>query len=84
MDDYARFVLERAKAGIRAPSQDSDRQAAPQRSVWQEQKQGRALNVQKTADLVEPEAVLKAKQKAAQDARFAARKAAKKKRRRGY
>jgi ATP-binding cassette subfamily F protein 3 len=83
MDDYARFVLERAKAGIRAPAQDLDRQAAPQRSAWQEQKRGRALNVQ-TADLVEPEAVLKAKQKAAQDARYAARKAAKKKRRRGY
>jgi hypothetical protein len=83
MDDYARFVLERAKAGIRAPAQDLDRQAAPQRSAWQEQKRGRALNVQ-TADVVEPEAVLKAKQKAAQDARYAARKAAKKKRRRGY
>ena len=29
MDDYARFVLERAKAGVRAPSQDIERQAPP-------------------------------------------------------
>jgi ATP-binding cassette, subfamily F, member 3 len=27
MDDYARFVLDRARAGIRAPSQDTDRHA---------------------------------------------------------
>src|SRR5436190_1451643 len=29
MDDYARFVLERARAGIRAPSQHLDRSVAP-------------------------------------------------------
>jgi len=29
MDDYARFVLERAKAGVRAPAQDIERHAAP-------------------------------------------------------
>jgi len=29
MDDYARFVLERAKAGVRAPSQDLGPHAAP-------------------------------------------------------
>jgi len=29
MDDYARFVLERAKAGVRAPSQDIERHPAP-------------------------------------------------------
>ena len=34
MDDYARFVLERAKAGIRAPSQNLGHSAAPaQRSA---------------------------------------------------
>ncbi len=31
MDDYARFVLERAKAGVRAPSQDADPAAAAAR-----------------------------------------------------
>jgi len=29
MDDYARFVLDRAKAGLRAPSQDAERHPAP-------------------------------------------------------
>ena len=29
MDDYARFVLDRAKAGVRAPSQDVERHPAP-------------------------------------------------------
>src|SRR5271170_809786 len=29
MEDYARFVLERAKAGLRAPSQEVERHAAP-------------------------------------------------------
>ena len=39
MDDYARFVLERAKAGIRAPSQDSDRgNPATQQSARGKQK----------------------------------------------
>jgi ATP-binding cassette, subfamily F, member 3 len=42
MDDYARFVLDRAKAGVRAPSQDIDRHAVPmQRSARRKQKQGR-------------------------------------------
>jgi ATP-binding cassette, subfamily F, member 3 len=31
LDDYARFVLDRAKAGIRAPAQGSDRGIAPAR-----------------------------------------------------
>jgi len=51
MDDYARFVLDRVKAGTAAPSQTID---------------------------------LDAKQAAARDSQYAARKAAKKKRRRGY
>ena len=55
MDDYARFVLDRVKAGTAAPAQSP---AA--------------------------EAVLDAKQAAARDAQYAARKAAKKRRRRGY
>jgi ATP-binding cassette, subfamily F, member 3 len=29
MDDYARFVLDRAKAGLRAPSQDTERHPVP-------------------------------------------------------
>jgi ATP-binding cassette, subfamily F, member 3 len=29
MDDYARFVLDRAKAGMRAPSQDAERRPGP-------------------------------------------------------
>jgi hypothetical protein len=64
MEDYARFVLERAKAGGRAPSQNADHRAA--------------------ADLGEAETVLSGEQQASQEARFAARKAAKKRRRRGY
>ena len=52
MDDYARFVLDRAKTAIRAPARDTEHLAAPQ--------------------------------KTASDAYNAARKAAKKKRRRGY
>jgi ATP-binding cassette subfamily F protein 3 len=65
MDDYARFVLERAKLGARAPTQDSGPRAAP-------------------AYLADVQEVLSAEQKAAQDARYAARKAAKKRRRRGH
>ena len=39
MDDYARFVLDRAKAGIRAPAQGIDRAAArTQRPARQKQK----------------------------------------------
>jgi ATP-binding cassette subfamily F protein 3 len=65
MDDYARFVLERAKLGARAPAQDSGPRAAP-------------------AYLADVQEVLSAEQKSAQDARYAARKAAKKRRRRGH
>jgi ATP-binding cassette subfamily F protein 3 len=65
MDDYARFVLERAKLGARAPTQDSGLRAAP-------------------AYLADVQEVLSAEQKTAQDARYAARKAAKKRRRRGH
>ncbi len=65
MDDYARFVLERAKTAGRAPSQNAgDRPGA--------------------GDFGDTDAVLSAEQAAAQEARFAARKAAKKRRRRGY
>jgi hypothetical protein len=39
MDDYARFVLERARAGVRAPSQHLDRSVAPvQQSARRRQK----------------------------------------------
>ncbi|MGB6660546.1 MAG: ABC-F family ATP-binding cassette domain-containing protein [Xanthobacteraceae bacterium] len=65
MDDYARFVLERAKAEGRAPSQGADHRAAAD-------------------DLGDAETVLSAEQQASQEARFAARKAAKKRRRRAY
>jgi ATP-binding cassette, subfamily F, member 3 len=65
MDDYARLVLERAKAGGRAPSQGADHRAAAD-------------------DLGDAETVLSAEQQASQEARFAARKAAKKRRRRAY
>ncbi len=65
MDDYARFVLERAKTAGRAPSQNAgDRPGA--------------------GDFGDTDAVLSAEQAAAQEARFVARKAAKKRRRRGY
>jgi ATP-binding cassette subfamily F protein 3 len=65
MDDYARFVLERAKANGRAPSQDAGHRAA-------------------AGEVADAETVLSAEQAAAQEAQFAARKAAKKRRRRGY
>ena len=65
MDDYARFVLERAKAEGRAPSQGADHRAGAD-------------------DLGDAETVLSAEQQASQEARFAARKAAKKRRRRAY
>jgi ATP-binding cassette subfamily F protein 3 len=39
MDDYARFVLDRAKAGIRAPAQKIDRGIVPaQRPARRKQK----------------------------------------------
>jgi ATP-binding cassette subfamily F protein 3 len=65
MDDYARFVLDRAKANGRAPSQDAGHRAA-------------------AGEVADADAVLSAEQAAAQEAQFAARKAAKKRRRRGY
>ena len=65
MDDYARLVLERAKAGARAPSQNGGAGTAK-------------------ADVADVEEVLSAEQMSAQEARYAARKAAKKRRRRGH
>jgi hypothetical protein len=60
MEDYARFVLDRARVAARAPSQN----------VGGETGGGKAA--------------LSGDEKAAQDARDAARKAAKKRRRRGH
>ncbi|MEA2906349.1 MAG: ATP-binding cassette, subfamily er 3 [Alphaproteobacteria bacterium] len=40
MDDYARFVLDRAKAGIRAPSQGIAREAAPTRRQMRRKQKG--------------------------------------------
>jgi ATP-binding cassette subfamily F protein 3 len=69
MDEYARFVLDRAKAGARAPSQNGGGGARPAA-------QGSGFD--------EPESVVEAQRQSAQDARYAAKKAAKKKKRRGY
>ena len=66
MDDYARFVLERARAGSR-PSQDAE----PSGARPQEQRRG----------LADAQAVLTREQLAARQARYAAKKAAKLKRR---
>jgi ATP-binding cassette, subfamily F, member 3 len=63
MDDYARFVLDRAKTAAKPPAQNGARRGAP-------------------ASLAEH--VLSAEQKAAAEARYAAKKAARKRRRRGY
>jgi ATP-binding cassette, subfamily F, member 3 len=60
MEDYARFVLDRARVAARAPSQNVGGEAS-------------AAQTPLTGD-----------EKAAQDARDAARKAAKKRRRRGH
>ena len=38
MDDYARFVLERAKAGVRAPSQNPGHSTAPTQQSAKRQK----------------------------------------------
>jgi ATP-binding cassette subfamily F protein 3 len=65
MDDYARFVLDRARAASKVPAQDGV---------------GRLV----AAGLGDAKDVLAAGQKSAQEARYAARKAAKKRRRRGY
>ena len=44
MDDYARFVLDRAKAGVRAPSQDLRHSVGPlQRSARRRQKRSAAV-----------------------------------------
>jgi ATP-binding cassette subfamily F protein 3 len=44
MDDYARFVLDRAKAGVRAPSQDLGHSVGPlQRSARRRQKRSAAV-----------------------------------------
>jgi ATP-binding cassette subfamily F protein 3 len=79
MDDYARFVLERARTGVNAPSQDTGQQDA----TPLKQKGNLAANGQ-TEDFTATDDVLGAQQQAKQEAQFAARKAAKKKRRRGY
>jgi ATP-binding cassette subfamily F protein 3 len=71
MDDYARFVLERARERARAPSQSMDGEVAPHASAG-------------AAGIPDVDAVLKAKEQVADEARYAARKAAKKRRRRGY
>ncbi len=71
MDDYARFVLDRARAGVSAPSQNVDPRVVQQ------------LSAPGTGHSATAENALSAEQKAARDAQNAARKAAKKKRRRG-
>ena len=70
MDEYARFVLDRAKAGARAPSQNGDARGGRPSA------QGDGFE--------EAESVVEAQRQSAQDARYAAKKAAKKKKRRGY
>ena len=46
MDDYARFVLDRAKAGVRAPSQDPGHSVGPsQRSARRRQKRSAAAAI---------------------------------------
>jgi ATP-binding cassette, subfamily F, member 3 len=68
MDDYARFVLERARAGSR-PSQEAEKAGA--------RPQGQRTEV------ADAKAILKREQAAAGEARYAAKKAAKLKRRGG-
>jgi ATP-binding cassette, subfamily F, member 3 len=65
MDDYARFVLDRARMAARGPAQGGNGRAAP-------------------ADVADARDVLAAEQRAAHEARYAAKKAAKKRRQRGY
>jgi ATP-binding cassette subfamily F protein 3 len=43
MDDYARFVLDRAKAGVRAPSQDAERHPAPMQVPVKKKKKKRRV-----------------------------------------
>ncbi|HEX5242424.1 MAG TPA: ATP-binding cassette domain-containing protein, partial [Tepidisphaeraceae bacterium] len=70
MDDYARFVLERARAGSR-PSQDDETAGA------RPQAEGHHV----AGHLADAKAVLSREQQAARQARYAAKKAAKLKRR---
>jgi ATP-binding cassette, subfamily F, member 3 len=72
MDDYARFVLDQARAGSR-PSQDAEKAGARP----QGQSQGQRSNA------ADAKAVLTREQEAARQARYAAKKAAKLKRRGG-
>jgi ATP-binding cassette, subfamily F, member 3 len=69
MDDYARFVLDRAREGSR-PSQDAEKAGARPQA-------GRA-------DMADAKAILTRDQLAARQARYAAKKAAKLKRREGH
>jgi len=43
MDDYARFVLDRAKAAVRAPSQDVERHPAPVQQPMKKKKKKRRI-----------------------------------------
>src|SRR5579859_3964293 len=74
MDDYARFVLERARAGSRPSQDDETAGARPQR-------QGRQVGGHLVGHLADAKAVLTREQQAARQARYAAKKAAKLKRR---
>ncbi|HUI12840.1 MAG TPA: ABC-F family ATP-binding cassette domain-containing protein [Xanthobacteraceae bacterium] len=65
MDDYARFVLDRARLAARGPGQNANGRAGP-------------------AEVAEVRDVLSAEQQAGHEARYAAKKAAKKRRQRGY
>jgi ATP-binding cassette subfamily F protein 3 len=82
MDAYARFVLERANTGLRAPSQQTDGQASASRS--DEHYRGHSFPPRDEAASPVAAGAETAEEKAAREARHAARKAAKKKRRRGY
>jgi ATP-binding cassette, subfamily F, member 3 len=72
MDDYARFVLDQARAGSR-PSQDAEKAGARPQGKGQPQR----------PDEADAKAVLTREQEAARQARYAAKKAAKLKRRGG-
>jgi ATP-binding cassette, subfamily F, member 3 len=43
MDDYARFVLDRAKAGVRGPAQEIERQTAPVQTAMKKKKAKRQI-----------------------------------------
>ncbi len=76
MDDYARFVLERAKAGV-SPS------PGPAQGFGASKELGASQELDAGKELHAHDAVSR-NQQAAADARLAARKAAKKRKRRGY